>query len=166
MRRMLTRLNSTDLVSAVLFFSAILTVVHHFWRLESQHRKRRLHSFPCCRCLVLPTLDDHQMLLEGKILISLKSMYNDHPRDPKFVTIVHSWSLFSCWFILQRPKTILGLPRIEVIVDRWSLAQIWLWSKQCPIFWFYKYEKLINYWHSRLMWSLWARPKVKRLSKW
>ena len=49
---------------------------------------------------------------------NVKSMYNDHPRDPKFVTVVHRWSLFRGILMLYKFKK--G-PQIVVAVAKWSL---------------------------------------------
>jgi hypothetical protein len=55
-----------------------------------------------------------------------KPVYNDHPRDPKFVAVVDMWSLFRGSFMLQ--KLNMGLQkgsrcRQLVVIRRWSLAQ-------------------------------------------
>jgi len=60
----------------------------------------------------------------------VKPVYNDHPRDPKFVTVVDRWSLFRGNFMLWNLKLGLkngGRYRQVVVARRWSLAQVWLY---------------------------------------
>jgi len=66
-------------------------------------------------------------------------VYNDHPRNPKFVAVVGRWSLFRGNFILWNLKLGLkngGRYRQVVVVRRWSFAQVWLydvnWSQKMP----------------------------------
>jgi len=49
---------------------------------------------------------------------TVKPVYNDHPRDPKFVAVVDRWSLFRGSFVLQKLKM---RPQMVVVVDKWSL---------------------------------------------
>ncbi len=61
---------------------------------------------------------------------TVKPVYNDRPRDPKFVAVVDRWSLFRGRFMPQRPKLWLhngGF--LLVTIWRWSLAQIWMYSQ-------------------------------------
>ena len=51
-------------------------------------------------------------------LITVKSVYNDHPRDPKIMAVVDRWSLLSghlCYTNLKRE------PKKVVVVGYWSL---------------------------------------------
>jgi hypothetical protein len=64
------------------------------------------------------------------IWYTVKFVYNDHPRDPKFVAVVDRWSLFKGRFMLKRFKLGLknnGRYRQVVVIRRWSLAQVWLY---------------------------------------
>jgi len=54
----------------ICLFSALFVVVHHLRRVEPRHREHRLHPLPRRHRLVFTTLGHHQMLLEGKLLIS------------------------------------------------------------------------------------------------
>jgi hypothetical protein len=56
-------------------------------------------------------------------------VYNDHPRDPKFVAVVDRWLLFRGSFMLYKMKTGPqngGRYRQVVVIRRWSLTQFWL----------------------------------------
>ena len=61
----------------------------------------------------------------------VKSVYNDHPRDPKFVTVVGRWPLFRSSFMLYKVKMGPqngGCCRQVVVIRRWPLAQVWLYT--------------------------------------
>ncbi len=65
-------------------------------------------------------------------LYTVKPVYNDHPRDPKFVAVVDRWSLFRGRFMLWSLKLGLqngGRCRQVVAIRRWSLTQVWLYLK-------------------------------------
>jgi len=51
-------------------------------------------------------------------LITVKPVYNDHPRDPKIVAVVDRWSLFRGHLCSKSLKWDL---KIVVVIDRWSL---------------------------------------------
>jgi hypothetical protein len=58
-----------------------------------------------------PVTSDMPKEIEGLFLIfyivsiyTVKPVYNDHSRDPKFVAVVERWSLFRDWLISWRPK--------------------------------------------------------------
>ncbi len=56
-----------------------------------------------------------------------KPLYNDHPRDPKFVIAVDSWLMFRGSLILQKIKLGPqndGRDRQVVVIRRWSLTQV------------------------------------------
>ncbi len=57
-------------------------------------------------------------------------MYNDHPRDPKFVAVVERWSLFrgsfTLWKLKLGPQNS-GHCRQVVAIRRWLLTQVWLY---------------------------------------
>jgi hypothetical protein len=70
------------------------------------------------------TLGKLQMLLTSKDLRSVssncyvvKSVYNDHPRDLKIMAVVYMWWFFRGHFCDKGSKW-------DLVVDRWSLAQI------------------------------------------
>ncbi len=68
---------------------------------------------------------------------TVKLVYNDHPRDHKFVAVVDRWSLFRGSSMLQRFKLGLqngGCCRQVVAIRRWSLAQVWLYKWMRKIF--------------------------------
>jgi hypothetical protein len=57
-------------------------------------------------------------------------VYNDHPRNPKIVSVVDRWSLFRGSFMLQKLKAGLhhiGRYRQVVAIRRWLWAQVWLY---------------------------------------
>ena len=63
-------------------------------------------------------------------VITVKAVYNDHPRDPKFVTVIDRWLLFRGGFMLWKLKMGTknrGHYRQAVIIRKWSLAQVWLY---------------------------------------
>ncbi len=53
----------------------------------------------------------------------IKSVYKDHPWDPKIVAVVDRWSLFRGHLCNKSAKWDL---KMVVVVDKWSLAQVWL----------------------------------------
>ncbi len=64
-------------------------------------------------------------------LSTVKLVYNDHLWDPKFVAVVDRWSLFRGSFMLWKLKLgpqNCGCCRQVVIIWRWSLTQVWLYT--------------------------------------
>jgi len=62
--------------------------------------------------------------------ITVKPVYNDHPRDPKLVAVVDRWSLFRGSFIIWKLKSgprNSGCCRQVVVIRKWSLTQGWLY---------------------------------------
>ncbi len=58
---------------------------------------------------------------------TVKPVYNGHPRDPKFVAVDDTWSLFGGRFLSLRLKFGLqngGRCRQVVVIRRWSLTQV------------------------------------------
>jgi hypothetical protein len=67
---------------------------------------------------------------------TVKPVYNDHPRDPKFVVVVDRWSLFRGRFMLWSLKLGIqngGRCRQVVAIQRWSLTQVWLYCDKTII---------------------------------
>ncbi len=67
------------------------------------------------------------------VSITVKLVYKDHPRDPKFAAVVDSWPIVVqryLYFIKTRLKLRLqngGRCRQVVIIRKWSLAQVRLY---------------------------------------
>jgi hypothetical protein len=78
-------------------------------------------------------LDCHAIKIEWKKLVfdcKVKPVYNDHPRDPKFLAVVVRWSLFRGSFMLWKLKLgpqNSGRCREVVVICRWSLYQVWMY---------------------------------------
>jgi len=57
--------------------------------------------------------------LNFRNMTTVKPVYNDHPRYPKFVAVVDKWSLFRVSFTLLKLK--FDPKIIVVVVDNWLL---------------------------------------------
>jgi len=67
--------------------------------------------------------------LNKHLTYTVKPVYNDHPRDPKKVTVLDRWSLFSghlCYIVVIY---VIDSGRCwqVVAIRRWSLTQVWLY---------------------------------------
>ena len=73
----------------------------------------------------------------SKIANTVKPVYNDHPRDPKIVSVVDRWSLFRGHLCNKNSKWNtkmmgrfwqVGVRYLKVaVVDRWSFTPVWLY---------------------------------------
>ena len=70
---------------------------------------------------------------------TVKPVYNDDPRDPKIVAVVDRWSLLRGHLCYKSSEWNLTIVAVYVI-DRWSLAQVWLYSFLIVLMWWYKFS--------------------------
>jgi len=75
---------------------------------------------------------------------TVKLLYNDHPWDPKFVAVADRWLLFRGCFMLWKLKMgpqNCGRCRQVVVIWRWSLTQVWLYTGFDVILFFFPTER-------------------------
>ena len=78
------------------------------------------------------TREKYSNMLCIKFLCTVKPVYNDHPQDPKIVAVVDWWSLLRGHLCCVHSKWGLksGYCREVVVIRRWSLTQVWIYSLQ------------------------------------
>ncbi len=70
-------------------------IKYDYKKISSSLDKKKLLNF-----YLRKMLDDFSLLSELVNTCTVKSVYNDHSWDPKFVAVVDRWSLLRCSFML------------------------------------------------------------------
>ena len=80
----------------------------------------------------LPLRVEASEILKAIYVWTVKSVYKDHSRDPKIVSLVDMWSFFKGTFHVFYIYALKLDPKIMVAVGRWSLARVLtVYSDQC-----------------------------------